>query len=94
MKLSRVMLAAACVAMLTTTGHAQQPDSANYVMRGCRPAVERNNHSEILLQGMCMGAVKAIAELDAGVCSPRGSTSGQAIRVVIAYIDARPARAA
>jgi hypothetical protein len=37
MKLSRAMLAAACIAMVPVTGHAQNnPFSANDVMNGCR----------------------------------------------------------
>ena len=39
-----------------------------------------------------MGAVKAFAELGNGVCPPSEGINEQALRVVIVYIDSRPAR--
>src|SRR5262245_14349995 len=66
MKSSGVVLAAACVAMLTTTGHAQQdnPYSANEVMKGCRAFIARTQSegfSDAFLRGICLGSVHTLS---------------------------------
>jgi hypothetical protein len=63
--------------------------SGNDIMKGCRELIIEKNHypSE---EGYCLGVVDSTTELVA--CPPPNSTVGQAIRVVVAYIDARPAR--
>jgi Rap1a immunity proteins len=84
---------AAYLSVLPVTSHAQEtPHSANYVMQGCRHLTNPQSSNEIFVQGKCMGVISAIVSLDEAVCSPRGATQGQSVRVVIAYIDARPAR--
>jgi Rap1a immunity proteins len=48
-----------------------------------------------MLQGYCTGVIASIYWLGRdhlGICAPRESNIGQAIRVVVTYIDARPAR--
>jgi hypothetical protein len=109
MKPSSLMLAAVCIAMLTTTGHAQPkvPShySANEVMKGCRAVVAQTNpetEAGWFLRGICMGIVSALAGYSAaferaargttGVCLPEGVSVNQQVRVVVAYIDARPNR--
>jgi hypothetical protein len=83
---SGVMLAA-CIAVLPVTGHAEEDFmSANRVMTGCRAFIAESN-SDLFLQGVCLGVVTATA-----VCLPSGVTVGQEVRVVAAYIDARPTR--
>jgi Rap1a immunity proteins len=93
MKSSSLMLAA-CITMLSVTGHAQSSaDSANEVMKGCRAFIDLRL-SEIFYQGICSGAVMALLQFDSsfGICFPGDSTVNQAVRVVVAYIDAKPAR--
>jgi len=88
------MLAAACIAMLSvTTGHAQDLDSANNVMKGCRAFLAKSK-GDTFLRGACAGTVYAIAGLapDTDICIPTGATVGEEIQVVVAYIDARPDR--
>jgi Ssp1 endopeptidase immunity protein Rap1a len=106
MKPSSLMLAAACIAMLVTTGHAQpNPFSANQVMKGCRAVVAKTksgNETLWFLRGICMGAVSTLAaaataferaaEGTIGVCIPAGTSVNQQVRVVVTYIDARPNR--
>jgi hypothetical protein len=90
---------AACVALLAQQGAAsaqqrQDLDSANHVMVGCRAFVNNADHT-YYLQGSCAGRVATIHYFGAsrlGVCMPDGVNVGQAVRVVVAYIDARPAR--
>lgn len=88
--------------MLVTTGHAQpDPFSANQVMKGCRAFVAKTD-SDVFLGGICVGTISTLAttintlEKTAkgftGICLPKAVTIGQEVRVVVAYIDARPNR--
>src|SRR5262245_31344226 len=91
MKPSRLMLAAACIAMLTTTGHAQSnPYSALQVLRGCRNFLNKTDPD--FLSGICVGIVSTLAALDTratGVCRPPEMAGEQEVRVVFTYIDIR-----
>jgi hypothetical protein len=110
MKLSSIMLVAACIAMLVTKGHAQtlSPNffaSANYVMPGCRAAIA-NSEPDDFKQGVCLGTIYGLGSglrilqdlREAGVkvspeiCMPKEVTLGQQLRIVAAYVDARPNR--
>lgn len=45
--------------------------------------------------GKCVGAVDAVRHIGSvtgASCTPEGVTLGQALKAVVAYIDARPAR--
>lgn len=64
-------------------------NSANYLMVGCRAFVARSTNDPFR-QGLCMGRVAATMALVS--CAPEQVTYGQAVRVVIQYIDERPAR--
>jgi hypothetical protein len=100
------MLAAACIAVLPVTGQAQDsPFSANEVMKGCRAFIAKTNpetESGRFLRGVCVGAVHTLsgtarslqeAGVEAlGICIPKGVPVNQQVRVVAAYIDARPNR--
>jgi hypothetical protein len=105
MKQSSLMLAAACIAILPVTGHAQpKPFSANEVMKGCRAITAKSEDNKLwFLRGFCMGTVSTLAGAataleraakgTTGVCIPAGEvTVSQQVRVVVAYIDARPKR--
>ena len=99
MKLSSYALAAACIALLSVppdNAMAQKqpapPANANSVMDGCRAINSRNNFHDLFLQGWCAGVVSALTDYSGGVCAPEYSTVQQGVRVVVAYIDARPAR--
>ena len=65
--------------------------SANYVAAGCRDFIARRPDSPYA-QGLCAGKVEAIAVFATGICYPAEVTVGQMIRVVVRYIDERPAR--
>jgi len=92
MKLSGVMLAAACIALLCVPSHAEDRKalSANAMMQGCRNFMAESPQDRFT-QGRCFGAVTALVEFG-GPCPPSGGTMDQAVRIVITYIDARPAR--
>ena len=66
--------------------------SANRVMSGCRAflAEQDSIHS-----GFCAGlvvGVENVAALNGLVCPPAGSNLNQMTRIVVQYIDSRPAR--
>jgi hypothetical protein len=92
MKPSSLMLAAACIAMLPVTSHAEpaNPYSALQVIGGCRDFVNKTDPD--FLSGICVGIVSALAALEprtTGVCIPEEVTVGQEVRVVFTYIDIR-----
>lgn len=67
--------------------------TANEAMEGCRFFLtdgERGTLKQINAQGYCRGAVEAL--ISANYCPPSGVTIGQAVRVVVQYIDSRPTR--
>ena len=65
--------------------------SANSKIVGCRNYIS-SSKDDLLLQGYCAGAVQALVEFAAGACAPKGATNMQGVRIVLQYIDARPAR--
>jgi hypothetical protein len=72
-------------------------DRATDLLPGCRGVVVASTkfHSatEALTEGTCFGIVVGITFADNRICTPSpGSTYEQAIRVVIDYVDKRPAR--
>ncbi len=93
-------LAALCAGsvLLPAVASAQvNPDSATWAMPGCRAAIYKADTrmmtvDESFLAGACHGMVRGLLSADPGICAPNGSTQGQAVRVVVQYIDARPAR--
>ena len=95
------------VMALTITGVVaamERPLSANAIMPGCQDALSQNWSNPFA--GYCLGAVDGIAfgsnipdsflqpRAKNSVCLsiPDGVTGVQMIKVVVAYIDARPAR--
>jgi len=69
-------------------------DSANYQLPGCQGIIEKTSVNPVG-QGVCMGRVKGVWSMQLAfgeVCSPIEVTAGQAVRVAIQYITARPAR--
>jgi Rap1a immunity proteins len=98
MRLLAIMLAAIRSAVLSmglflTCGEAfaEDPLSANSNVVGCRNYVS-SSKDDLFLQGYCAGAVQALVEFAAGACAPKGATKMQGVRIVLQYIDARPAR--
>jgi|SRR5262245_40180850 len=90
---------AAAVALLAQQGSAaaqsgQNVNSANYVMPGCRDFVN-GIERDLLRTGLCAGIVRPMLSFGPtkfGICPPNRVTFEQAVRVVIAYVDQRPAR--
>jgi Rap1a immunity proteins len=95
------IVVATALALLAQQGVAlaQSKDiySANFIIRGCRSHLA-NDARDLLtatLDGHCAGVVTTIYFFKTthfGICAPRGANVGQAIRVVVNYIDQRPQR--
>ena len=88
-------VAAALVGTLVMSGQAMaQTDvsSANYVMPGCRSFASNQVAKEVFRQGFCIGLVEGLVIADDRICAPDTLTTGQFVRTVIRYIDARPRR--
>jgi hypothetical protein len=62
--------------------------SANRVMVGCRHAIAEDGQ-EAVTQGFCLGSISGAWDF-AGVCNPHGALLGQAVSIVVQYIDSRP----
>jgi hypothetical protein len=95
------LAAMACLMLAAgATRAVSQPDttSANYIIPACEAFMaDFRSHSggDDVQRGACAGRVSGVwvtATSFNRVCSPPGVTLGQAIRVVIQFIDARPAR--
>ena len=83
------------VLLLCEAAVAQDPDklfSANQIMSGCRAIISKNDAGTSFFQAHCLGIVEAISVVAPDLCIPPGVTTGQDIRVIVKYIDDRPAR--
>jgi Rap1a immunity proteins len=47
---------------------------------------------DILVQGYCAGAVTAVVSTNPDVCAPGGWNTGQAVAVVVRFLDMHPER--
>jgi hypothetical protein len=87
----RILFATALVLFATAAG-AQNLNSANYRMEGCRAAIgDRATYSS----GYCLGLVDGIVYGETGrdtFCIPSGAgvTLGQEVRVIVAYLMRAP----
>ena len=91
----RLLTVFALLAISTAHVAAQTANTtANDLMPGCRDVLSKSTSDPavVFYRVMCLGAVGAIIDTDEKVCPPKNSTHGQAIRVVVSYIDARPER--
>jgi hypothetical protein len=93
-------VAALCASLILlpdiASAQAEQ-DSATWMLRGCRAAIykvetHRMTGDESFLAGICHGVVRAVLIVDDETCAPNRSTQGQAVRLVVQYIEARPSR--
>jgi hypothetical protein len=93
MMLTAIRSAVLSMGLFLTCGEAfaEDPLSANSNVVGCRDYVS-GSKDNLFLQGYCAGAVQALVEFAAGACAPKGATKMQGVRIVLQYIDARPAR--
>lgn len=83
------------VALITSsaTVAAEDLNSATYLVEACRD-FNSDKVGPIFRRGRCSGVISALAYVSFGIssCPPRGVTHGQQVKVVVSYIDQRPAR--
>ena len=70
---------------------AEDTPSANFIVPGCRNIVA-GHPTDPFKMGLCNGLISGLHYMSNDVCAPAGATEGQTVRVVVQYIDARPAR--
>jgi len=69
-----------------------QPYSANSIMPGCRQyLLAPGKVTDFYHVGVCHGAIIALSYISDN-CSPAEVTNDQLVRVIVQYVDARPAR--
>jgi hypothetical protein len=85
--------------MMMNCGFVFAGPSANEDMPGCRAHIAmidkkpyETSSSFFFQQGYCMGTIQGIFSALMDICAPPGVTKTQMIRVVVKYIDDRPAR--
>jgi hypothetical protein len=90
-------------AFLTENADAQSDDhnnSANYVLPACQRYIARSNSNSLntLREGLCAGLIEGLFYLahllppERRSCAPESVTTGQVLRVAVAYIERRPQR--
>jgi hypothetical protein len=73
---------------------AEDMDSANFNLPNCRNSIETNRIEVATAYGtaFCSGMVRGLTYLAPDVCAPTTSTHRQVVRIIVKYIDDRPAR--
>jgi hypothetical protein len=81
-------------------GAQEDTGSANFMLPYCKSFlaqdISRSDQDRNFYAGVCAGSITAFnfvsRSLKNGFCFPQGATHSQMVRVVVAYIEARPAR--
>jgi len=93
-QLVRCIAIVALIISICGSASAQSSDinSANNIMPGCRKGLQ--GASIGYLEGLCQGTIQTSLyfSVQLGICAPAGVNVGQFMRVVVKYIDERPAR--
>jgi hypothetical protein len=88
--------AVAILLALTMPASAEDTTTANQMLPGCKGLLDNRMTSGVSVyqQGRCGGYVASLVYGVGGqeFCSPKGVSIGQAVAVVIKYIEARPER--
>jgi Rap1a immunity proteins len=97
-----VLLGLLADALLATNADAQKNlQSANYMVPACQNFLANRNTTnlvDLVDQGICIGTLNGLSYLarylppHLSSCAPTEATTGQKIRVVLAYIQRRPQR--
>jgi len=82
---------------VTTATRAEDVNSANYLLPGCKEWLARTIDPNSFRRGLCVGTVETIAFMAPALkarCAdiPKGVTNDQSVQVVIRYIEARANR--
>jgi len=96
-------IALPAVMMLNCRAAVAEPSqsSSDYIMSGCRDAAAfvrfsdvAESQDDVWRSGFCVGVVTGLSFIGQpyGICAPAGTTSQQATRTVVQFIDAQPER--
>jgi Rap1a immunity proteins len=95
----KMRYAVAILLALTMPASAEDTDSANYFLLGCKGLLGRDltTTSKNMLtwkNTLCLAYIQGLLYAGGGnrFCQPNGATSGQGVAIVIKYIEARPER--
>lgn len=90
------LIAIALLLASVTPARAQVDEhSANYWLPYCQAALDvRGSYSpaSVIVQARCLRIIAGLLYDNLSICVPSDALSGQAIRLVVAYIQARPER--
>jgi Ssp1 endopeptidase immunity protein Rap1a len=88
-----IAIAVAILLALTVPASAEDLNSANYMLPGCKGILDPES-TATWRQGRCAGFIDGLVHGVRGkdFCLPKGVTSGQGVAVVVKYIEARPER--
>jgi len=97
-----VALVAAFLAVMSPNAYAQTPGmfvgTGNDMYQACKDVLDDRNMRDAFKQGQCNGIIMAIFYFGENLpserrfCSPRGAGTNQALRIMLAYMDANPAK--
>jgi hypothetical protein len=84
----------AILLVLTMPASAQDINSANFYLPGCKGILDPREDTPMWKKGHCAGFVAGLGYAVRGkdFCPPDGVTTAQAVAVVVKYIEARPER--
>jgi Rap1a immunity proteins len=95
-----IVIVVALALAVTSASAADDDQSANFIMPGCKAAIAYDPPSQAkpaMLAGLCLGLVIGMRfaldkRMDSKFCAdvPKGVTNGQLVRVVVRYIEMRP----
>ena len=88
----RLSMIALIMALNCEVGFAEDLNSANFVMKGCRLFASDQPSTGSVSEGVCSGLLGGLAYADPTICIPPRVTHYQTARVVVQYIDQRPNR--
>jgi hypothetical protein len=81
---------------LMVPARAEDQGSANFMLPGCKGYLSQNmsTYVDAIRIGLCSGFINGLLYGVGGkeICQPKGATYGQAVAVVVKYIEARPER--
>ncbi len=90
---SALAVVVVCVSLNASALAEEDIDSANFVMPGCRAYLAEVVPPEHrFAAAFCTGRIKKFVSMSPDICVPQDVTVGQEVRVVVKYIDDRPAR--
>jgi hypothetical protein len=106
MRKSGLLLGAALALTATTASGAENINTANVMLPACKNYLDPRSRDDIELQSYCLGVVRGISRALVGALPsldddirrnmclniPAEAAVTQGVRVVVAYIEARPSR--